>query len=170
MIVFGPQATACIGQVPCDGSWVQLSSSRLEVGETAKLSTASSVFAFYLGNALSGTFNVSLSPAYRIQEVPLPAYVGDGYVPAHDELTVHVASRFAVLSNTDLGHASFVAQTGADYYLFLEGKVRGAQDYSLQVTSVPEPENYAMLLAGLGLMLSISRFRKLRETTAPRAV
>lgn len=34
-------------------------------------------------------------------------------------------------------------------------------EYSLSVTAVPEPESYAMLLAGLGLMVSVARRRSI---------
>jgi hypothetical protein len=37
-----------------------------------------------------------------------------------------------------------------------------AQDQIYMVSSVPEPETYAMMLAGLGLMGTIARRRKIK--------
>lgn len=62
----------------------------------------------------------------------------------------------------DLGN---VLATGGNYTLRFAvasnagSMVMGIDDVSLQVTAVPEPESYAMLLAGLGLIGAISRRR-----------
>ncbi len=159
MFVESPQPTVCLGVGPCEGPWVQ-PYSHLGLGEVVSLSSSATSFGFYLGNTLSGTFEVSISPAFRIMGVEVPAYAGGGYVPAHDELIVHVADRFAVLSKTDFGHSSFTAQTGKDYYVFLAGVIRGDQVYNMQVTQVPEPASWLFFCAGIGILLALRR----RET------
>jgi hypothetical protein len=50
-------------------------------------------------------------------------------------------------------------QTGTDFY-FRYGGSSAAQFYVSSVTAVPEPETYAMMLAGLGLMGFTARRRK----------
>lgn len=52
--------------------------------------------------------------------------------------------------------------------LKVQGYTWGGQsasaDYTSVVSSVPEPETYAMMLAGLGLMAGIARRRKHKTT------
>jgi hypothetical protein len=54
--------------------------------------------------------------------------------------------------------------TGQDFYIRY-GETNGAQFYlsSMTVTAVPEPETYAMLMAGLGVIGFMSRRRKARK-------
>lgn len=54
---------------------------------------------------------------------------------------------------------------GPTYWFRISGTTVGA-DYSLNLAPVPEPETYAMLLAGLGLMGFIARRRKSTNTTS----
>jgi hypothetical protein len=49
---------------------------------------------------------------------------------------------------------------GSLYHLTVAGNSGLVDSYSIQVTAVPEPESYALLLAGLGLMGTIIRRRK----------
>ena len=51
---------------------------------------------------------------------------------------------------------------GAD----LQPGFQGGDDRLLQITAVPEPETYAMMLAGLGLMGFVARRRKAVLRTA----
>ncbi|SDH36455.1 MULTISPECIES: FxDxF family PEP-CTERM protein [unclassified Duganella] len=61
-------------------------------------------------------------------------------------------------------NASNQILTAGDYYLQVIGKVNSAASLSgniaLKVTAVPEPETYAMMLAGLGLVGVVARRRK----------
>jgi hypothetical protein len=54
--------------------------------------------------------------------------------------------------------------TGATYWFRLSGTTSGG-DYTITLAPVPEPETYAMLLAGLGLMGVIARRRKAGSTS-----
>lgn len=74
------------------------------------------------------------------------------------------SSLISVPSDADTGLFEF-SQTltgltpGTKYWINLKGTGTDAS-YSLTLAPVPEPETYAMLLAGLGLMGTIARRRK----------
>jgi hypothetical protein len=59
---------------------------------------------------------------------------------------------------------TFSALTGGDYYYQITGNATGTSGGFYSITSavqaVPEPETYALLLAGLGIMGSLYRRRK----------
>jgi hypothetical protein len=55
--------------------------------------------------------------------------------------------------------------SGPTYWFRISGTTTGAQ-YTINLAPVPEPETYAMLLAGLGLMGVIARRRKSTNTTS----
>jgi len=65
---------------------------------------------------------------------------------------------------TDIWQLSSATLGAGDYYLAVSGSAvsKSAGSYSLgvTVTPVPEPETYAMLLGGLGLMGVVARRRK----------
>lgn len=52
------------------------------------------------------------------------------------------------------------ANTATLYFLSMQNSAYGPALDNVSVTAVPEPESYAMLLAGLGLMGAIARRRK----------
>lgn len=70
-----------------------------------------------------------------------------------------------VVDNWKLNAANQILSAG-DYYLQVVGKVVSAGagslsgNIALKVTAVPEPETYAMMLAGLGLVGVVARRRK----------
>ncbi|MEZ0232229.1 MAG: PEP-CTERM sorting domain-containing protein [Methylophilaceae bacterium] len=61
-----------------------------------------------------------------------------------------------VLNDTsDFGLFNFIVPQGVDatYSAIVFGKTVGAGDFTLVVTSIPEPAIYSMLFAGLGLLV-----------------
>ena len=83
----------------------------------------------------------------------------------------HWSGSTPVALTTDVSGVFSAAQTvtglsaGPTYWFRISGTTVGA-DYSLNLAPVPEPETYAMLLAGLGLMGVIARRRKSTNTTS----
>jgi len=75
----------------------------------------------------------------------------------------------AVPSDPDTGDFSFSKTfggltAGTKYWVNVKGTGSSAA-YSVTLAPVPEPETYAMLLAGLGLMGTIARRRKVVPST-----
>lgn len=145
-----PGPSFCFEGGPCVAPWTSLNMPLLTVGQIAPISTNSSDFNFYLGNTLSGTHKVSLSPTY----------VGSS-IPAYDELRANLATSDDVFGTTSNGELAFSAITGTQYYLMLSGLVRGEETYSLSVSAVPEPSQYLLLSIGLAaLALCIARAKQ----------
>jgi hypothetical protein len=66
---------------------------------------------------------------------------------------------------TTLASNVSLTETGKDFYFRL-GSARTADQFylgAMTVAAVPEPETYAMLLAGLGLMGAVARRRKAKQ-------
>jgi hypothetical protein len=145
------------------GGWVGQSYPALGIGETASFTSTSASSGHYLGNTLSGTFNVSVSPAFRVPGYSTEAY---GAVPPQDELLVNIVDGYSYLAKTDFGRSSFTAQAGTDYYLLLEGRVLGGNTYTLQVVQVPEPASWLLFSLGIGTFLVLRR----RETVCQSLV
>lgn len=145
LFLMGPGHSFCFEGGSCVGPWTSLNMPLLTVGQIAPISTNSSDFNFYLGNTLSGTYRVSLSP-----------------IPAYDELRANLATSEDVFGTTSNGELAFSAITGTQYYLMLSGFVRGEETYSLSVSAVPEPSQYLLLSIGLAaLALRIARTKQL---------
>ena len=84
----------------------------------------------------------------------------DGLVGTGDDNLV--ASSFS--PGTGALNLTFGANTGGNYYLSVVGMTNGQQggiyNGAISVTAVPEPETYAMFLAGLGALGFLARRRK----------
>ena len=88
----------------------------------------------------------------------------DGMLFSGDEtfLTESVGTSASSLS------LSFAGTSAGNYYLKVIGEANGTSGGlytgAISVTAVPEPESYAMLLAGLGVMGAIAMRRNKRKT------
>lgn len=83
---------------------------------------------------------------------------GSGYSSTgglNDRLGLYVVSSTATTSNTTAGRfAALQTATGQA----VQARIYSAADgYHLQISAVPEPETYAMLLAGLGMLGFVAR-------------
>jgi hypothetical protein len=163
----GPQVryTLCETGVACnqDQEWTARNLPHLENNQSISLRTASNEpyyapGAYSLGNTLAGEIRVTLEPYFRTDRQ------GNSYTPQQDELRVWVANRESLIVKTDFGAAQFEAINGMDYYLILEGGLRGDQEYQLQISQVPLPPAAPLMAFGFGLLTSILRMS--RKTTA----
>jgi hypothetical protein len=69
-----------------------------------------------------------------------------------------------IVSEGDLSPEGLAAyELGGKYYLAFSNEVSGTTTAFITLTPVPEPQTYAMLLAGLGLVGWIARRRKGQE-------
>ncbi len=111
-------------------------------------------YGFITGNVISPTLSISLSPSGATQSL------GSG--------TPGGAYAMLGLINGSLTNfsASFSGVAGGTYAVRLldstnpTGNLVAATNFSASVTAVPEPETYAMMLAGLGAIGFLSRRRK----------
>ena len=69
----------------------------------------------------------------------------------------------SILSTSNNGDR---AQGGYETYYYFEGAVTSPGTWTMGVAAVPEPETYAMLLAGLGLVGAVARRRSAKRRTA----
>ena len=80
-----------------------------------------------------------------------------GSVPAVDELQLVLANQRQIIGSSQQGQLSFNAAAGDSYYVMLNGQLRQGQNYQLSLAAVPEPETWAMLLAGLGIVAVVAQ-------------
>ena len=115
-----------------------------------------------------GNFDLDLAT------VTLSSVGADGAVGGGDDSILKAAMFSDVGQSDQLISFSYDASSqnliaGQGYYLAIAGittgSAGGALNGSIEVTPVPEPETYAMLLAGLGLMGAVVRRRSNRKTS-----
>lgn len=85
---------------------------------------------------------------------------GNGTSNPDHYVTAVGGSDFLTLVSESTVYVSFVMETTGDNLLASQGS------FHVNVNAIPEPETYAMLLAGLGLMGFVARRRKLKLATA----
>lgn len=119
-----------------------------------KAGTTAVNFTFGLGDA--GSAASSFSAGFTF--VPNPGGVGtmQSFTPTNLSSYDSEADMYSSLYKFSLtpiaGH--YIVDVSGTYVPDISGK-----QYSLTVSAVPEPESYALLLAGLGLMTGITRRR-----------
>jgi hypothetical protein len=105
----------------------------------------------HLVNAQQGSFSVLLTPSFDLTN------------PSRDELQVSLANNQAILATSQHGRLEFTTNPGTNYFLLLDGTVRGATAYSLSISPVPEPASGALIAAGLALVAYRTRQRSCRQ-------
>ncbi|SCY76579.1 PEP-CTERM protein-sorting domain-containing protein [Nitrosospira sp. Nl5] len=108
--------------------------------------------------------------ALELATVTLSSTGADGAVGGGDDQMLKTAT-FTDIGN-DNSHISFSYDQPLDaaaYYLNItgvtSGTLGGAYSGAIQISPVPEPESFAMLLAGLGLMGAVVRRRSMNKTS-----
>ena len=135
--------------------WTQWNNVQLGIGNPLGLDVTQPLPSFSLGAGLSGQYSLRISPSFVVP----------GSVPAVDELQLILANQRQIIGSSQQGHLSFNAAAGDSYYVMLNGQLRQGQDYQLSLAAVPEPETWAMLLAGLGVVAAAAR----RKATSGQA-
>lgn len=127
--------------------WTQWNNVQLGIGNPLGLDVSQPLPSFSLGAGLSGQYSLRISPSFIVP----------GSVPAVDELQLILANQRQIIGSSQQGHLSFNAAAGDNYYVMLNGQLRQGQDYQLSLAAVPEPETWAMLLAGLCVVAAARR-------------
>ena len=127
--------------------WTQWNNIQLGIGNPLGLDPSQPLPSFSLGAGLSGQYSLRISPSFIVP----------GSVPAVDELQLVLANQHQIIASSQQGQLSFNAAAGDSYYVMLNGQLRQGQNYQLSLAAVPEPETWAMLLAGLGIVTAAAR-------------
>lgn len=127
--------------------WTQWNNIQLGIGNPLGLDPSQPLPSFSLGAGLSGQYSLRISPSFIVP----------GSVPAVDELQLVLANQRQIIGSSQQGQLSFNAAAGDSYYVMLNGQLRQGQNYQLSLAAVPEPETWAMLLAGLGIVTAAAR-------------
>jgi len=119
---------------------------------TAKLDASSGIFDVYLRAATQGNFLSTTATLNGISASSVLAYSGSASQGAEQEV-------YWKWSNVSAGEFYAFQFSGAAPHILVD------QISLSTVTAVPEPEAYAMMIAGLGLVGFISRKRRQKTAT-----
>jgi hypothetical protein len=119
----------------------------------AGVTKASFTFDFFdTGSAVTSFGAAASGPAGLTTSAPIGSTAYD--IP-NDIYTSHYTFN---VTGAQLHSGTVNVQVGASYAAAFDSNAHGV-NYTLAVTAVPEPESYAMLLAGLGLVGTVIRRR-----------
>ena len=133
----------------------------------ALMSTLGNVTYFEAGPAAStsigagATVTVDANPAVVVPVLPLtkvPSGVGTGWFAGS---TSYAVGGFSSLSVTS-GQLVLTATAGAGSFAAITGQPQNKLTFEFTANPVPEPETYALLLAGLGVVGLLARRRQAR--------
>ena len=119
-------------------------------------------------SALDGDFSAVSYSFYSDASLTANVGLASGYLIRTTELTTDFAAAGAsLIPFSDADKASFNLSGATPYYVRIRGTLNDKDGFgqlkvsvgNALVTAVPEPESYAMLLAGLGVMATIARRR-----------
>ena len=145
---FGLPGLPCLVDPLCSlAPWNQWNNVQLGIGNPLGLDPTQPLPSFSLGAGLNGQYSLRISPSFIVP----------GSIPAVDELQLVLANQRQIIGSSQQGQLSFNAAAGDSYYVMLNGQLRQGQNYQLSLAPVPEPETWAMLLAGLGIVTAAAR-------------
>jgi hypothetical protein len=137
--------------------------------------TAGSTSLYLVGSTFNDLYWVSVTSPSNVVSygVSSPFQFGPMNLPAVTFDSITMMGPTGLVGSINPATSSFTlagsAITPGYYSLAVNGHSdagMGAYALSVMVTAVPEPESYAMMLAGLGLLGFASRRRKQQEATA----
>lgn len=155
--VSGPGSTEYLsfGFTVADGYFVDLVG--LVLGTRSSGTGPGSLGLFYGGDG----FASQLYSFTQNNTADLFSNIDLGFLP---NLTGSVEFRIYELGNTQADGSGATASTGT--FRLIDHNVLGNMAFTGSVTAVPEPETYALLLAGLGLVGACTRRRKAQASQA----
>lgn len=143
------------GQHTCVIPWLDANLPEVGVPGAVTFDTQNVIAGAHLVNAQQGSFSVLLTPSFDVNELP-----------SRDELQVSLANNQSILGVSQHGRLEFTANPGTDYFLLLDGTVRGATTYSLSISPVPEPASGALVVVGAALVAYRVRQRRRNPLSA----
>ena len=87
----------------------------------------------------------------------------DGQVLRHDQPPVPGGGQFLganAVFTTGADQVSLTDGFGSPYLAFAQGGLQGSATLTFSAAAVPEPESYALMLGGLGIVGFLARRRK----------
>lgn len=141
------------------------------------------------GSFMAVLTNTSTAPSLLLQDIPATTgtaltlwyrYIASDYTPFNDQFTATTKVKNGSLTDIDTigvvsgskvvgdhGDSGWLSYNLSDKTQLLKFFIQNQQDANLSghafidiAAAVPEPEGYAMLLAGLGVMATIARRRR----------
>lgn len=143
------------GQHTCVIPWLEANLPEVGVPGAVTFDTQNVIAGAHLVNAQQGSFSVFLTPSFDANELP-----------SRDEFQVSLANNQGILAVSQDGKLEFTVDPGTDYFLLLDGTVRGGTTYSLSISPVPEPASGAFFVVGAALVAYRVRQRRRNPVNA----
>lgn len=122
---------------------------------------ASTTNGYLTAGAFSETFTFTLSGLSNVSSQGVGFSFTNGTYTGSIQLKDQTNSNIGSPVSFGIGNIANYANLNAGSYSFLvSGNGNGGYQFGVNVAAVPEPETYAMMLAGLGLVGAIARRHK----------